>query len=204
MRKVLNSRLFKILYTIFVIIYTLIIGCYILFVCFEKKSIFDYSFYVVPDNSMKSSYQKNDVVAIKKIDKLILEVGNDIAYYGKSGGLEGKLIIHRIINIDNSNKKEPLFTTQSITSSLPDPVIHKKDIIGKVMGKVDILTILNHLVKNQLGFFLIVFLPLTLILIIEILKTTVALKLEKKSFNEPELLEVNDKEQNDKKKKNKK
>ena len=105
MREVLNSRLFKIIYTIFVIIFTIFIASYLLFICLERKNIAYYAFYIVPDNSMKGSYNKNDVVVIKKIDKLVLEVGDDIVYYGTTGGLEGKLIIHRIISIDNTNKK---------------------------------------------------------------------------------------------------
>ena len=101
MRKVLNSRIFKIVYTVFVIIFTIFIASYLLFICLERKTIFDYAFYIVPDNSMQGSYSKNDVVVAKKIDKLILEVGNDIVYYGNAGGLEGRLIIHRITSIDN-------------------------------------------------------------------------------------------------------
>ncbi len=192
MREVLNSRLFKIIYTIFVIIFTIFIASYLLFICLERKNISDYAFYIVPDNSMKGSYNKNDVVVIKKIDKLILEVGNDIVYYGTTGGLEDKLIIHRIISIDNTNKNDVLFTTQSINSALPDPVVHKKEIIGKVLGKVNILTDLNHIVKSQIGFFLVIFLPLVLILIIEIIKTIITLKLERISFTDTEILEEDD------------
>ena len=192
MREVLNSRLFKIIYTIFVIIFTIFIASYLLFICLERKNIADYAFYIVPDNSMKGSYNKNDVVVIKKIDKLILEVGNDIVYYGTTGGLEDKLIIHRIISIDNTNKNDVLFTTQSINSALPDPVVHKKEIIGKVLGKVNILTDLNHIVKSQIGFFLVIFLPLVLILIIEIIKTIITLKLERISFTDTEILEEDD------------
>ena len=192
MREVLNSRLFKIIYTIFVIIFTIFIASYLLFICLERKNISDYAFYIVPDNSMKGSYNKNDVVVIKKIDKLILEVGNVIVYYGTTGGLEDKLIIHRIISIDNTNKNDVLFTTQSINSALPDPVVHKKEIIGKVLGKVNILTDLNHIVKSQIGFFLVIFLPLVLILIIEIIKTIITLKLERISFTDTEILEEDD------------
>jgi hypothetical protein len=50
MRKVLNSRIFKIVYTVFVIIFTIFIASYLLFICLERKTIFDYAFYIVPDN----------------------------------------------------------------------------------------------------------------------------------------------------------
>ena len=212
MRKVLNSRIFKIIYTIFVIIFTAFISLYLLFVCLEGKNLFGYTLLIVPDNSMQGSYKKQDVVVLKKIDNLILEVGNDIAYYGTSGGLEGRLIIHRIVKVDSTNKKDVLFVTQGIKDTVADPAIHKKDIIGKVLGKAPIINSVNRAVKTQLGSFLLIFLPLVLILSIEITKTVIALKLEKKSYDEPkliepELLEVDDTNNDDKeksKKKNKK
>ena len=67
-----------------------------------------------------------------------------------------------------------------------------KEIIGKVLGKVNILTDLNHIVKSQIGFFLVIFLPLVLILIIEIIKTIITLKLERISFTDTEILEEDD------------
>ena len=104
---------------------------------------------------------------------------NDIVYYGTTGGLEGKLIIHRIVKIDNTDKKNILFTTQGIKSSITDPAVTADVILGKVIGKVPVLTELNHLIRNQIGFSLIVFLPLLAILIIEITRTCLSMKLEK-------------------------
>ncbi|MBQ6498215.1 MAG: hypothetical protein IJI58_05815 [Bacilli bacterium] len=202
MRKVLNSRIFKIIYTIFVIIFVMFIGLYLLFACLEGKKIFDYILYTVPDNSMRGSYEKQDVLILKEPSKLILEVGNDVAYYGTSGGLEGRLIIHRIVKIDNTDKKDIMFVTQGIKDKVPDPPIHKKEIIGKVMGKASIINEINHLIKSQLGSFLLVFLPLTLILSIEIVKTVIAMKLEKTTIEELEELK-NDRGSNEKKRKDK-
>ena len=105
---------------------------------------------------------------------------------------------------------------------MPDPAIQKKVILGKVLGKVDILTSFNHLVKNQMGFFLVIFLPLILILTVEIMKTMIALKLENvaldkikesetkeekeelknsKHEEEPEVLDVDDRGKDEKKNK---
>ena len=62
MRKVLNSRIFKIIYTVFVIIFTIFIASYLLFICLERKTIFDYAFYIVPDNSI---YKDKDNIVVK-------------------------------------------------------------------------------------------------------------------------------------------
>lgn len=178
MRKVLNSRIFKIIYTVFVILFSLIMALYLLFVCLEGRDLFGYRIYTMPDNSMKGSYKKNDVLLTINSSDLILETGNDVVYYGKTGGLEGKLIIHRILSVDNSKKDNITFVTRGITSSLPDPAISRKDIKGKVLAEISLLSGLNHIIKSQLGFLLVVFLPLVLILIIEIIRTVIALRLE--------------------------
>ena len=152
----------------------------------------------MPDNSMKGAYNKDDVIVVKKIDNIIIELGNDIAYYGVSDGLENKLIIHRIVRIDNSNKKEILFITQSIDSALPDPAIHKENIIGMVTGKVPILTEFNHLIKNQIGFFLLIVLPLIIILTIEIMRTSILLKIENTTQDFNKLMDRGKNEKKDK------
>lgn len=183
MREVLNSRIFKIIYTVFVILFSLIMALYLLMTALEGKDLFGYSIYKMPDNSMKGSYNKNDILLTKKIDNNILETGNDIVYYGTSFGLEGRLIIHRLVSVDNSNKKDIKFVTQSLSSSLPDPAIHKSDILGIVIGRVSFLTELNQIINNQIGFLLIIFFPVVIILIIEIIKTSIALKLEKNKYS---------------------
>lgn len=179
MRKTLNSRVFKIIYTMFGIMFGIILVLYLIFSILVGKNLFGYTLYIVPDNSMHGVYEKKDVVIAEKIDKILLKTGNDIVYYGTTGGLEGKLIIHRIVKIDNTDKKNVLFTTQGVKSSITDPAITTDIILGKVMGKVPVLTELNHLIRNQIGFSLIVFLPLLAILSIEITRTCLSMKLEK-------------------------
>lgn len=179
MRKVLNSRIFKIIYTVFIILFSMVMVLYLIYICLEGKDLFGYRLYTMPDNSMKGSYNKNDVLLVDDNNDIILETGNDIVYYGSAGGLEGRLIIHRILRVDNTKKNNITFVTQGITSSLPDPPISRKDILGKVLGKISLLTELNHIIKSQLGFLLVVFLPLVLILTIEIMRTVVSLSLEK-------------------------
>ncbi|MBR2679093.1 MAG: hypothetical protein IKE63_06715 [Bacilli bacterium] len=179
MRNTLNSRIFKIIYTMFGIMFGIILILYLIFSILVGKNLFGYTLYIVPDNSMHGVYEKKDVVITEKIDKILLKTGNDIVYYGTTGGLEGKLIIHRIVKIDNTDKKNILFTTQGIKSSITDPAITADVILGKVIGKVPVLTELNHLIRNQIGFSLIVFLPLLAILIIEITRTCLSMKLEK-------------------------
>lgn len=179
MRNTLNSRIFKIIYTMFGIMFGIILILYLIFSILVGKNLFGYTLYIVPDNSMHGVYEKKDVVITEKIDKILLKTGNDIVYYGTTGGLEGKLIIHRIVKIDNTDKKNILFTTQGIKSSITDPAVTADVILGKVIGKVPVLTELNHLIRNQIGFSLIVFLPLLAILIIEITRTCLSMKLEK-------------------------
>ena len=54
--------------------------------------------------------------------------------------------------------------------------------MGKVVGTIPIITQLNHIVKSQLGFFLLVFVPLVLIIVLEILQTITDAKIDKEEL----------------------
>ena len=134
-------------------------------------------------------YNKNDVIAVKDYDVNKLKIGDDIAYRGNKGGLEGMLITHRIVNIEDTDKGR-LYTTKGVNALAEDPKISGDQILGKVVGVVPIITQINHLVKTQLGFFLLVFCPLVLIIVLEVLQTITDIKVEK---DELRLIEKNKK-----------
>ena len=180
MRKTLNNRFFEIIFRIFEILFILLIVLYLIFLILIKistnNSLFGYRIFNMNDHSMKNVYYKNDVLVVKEKNKI--KLGDDVVYYGNSNGLQGRLIIHRVIKDENNN-----ITTLGVNSPLNDPEIKKNKIIGKVEYKIPIVSEINHLLKTQLGFFLLVFFPISLIIIIEILKTITEIKNDQKKVN---------------------
>ena len=196
MGSIFNNKIFKIVYGTLKTIFFIILILYVVFICVQRlsgnNSVFGFRLFTVATGSMKGVYNVNDVIAVKDFDNKKLKVGDDIAFVGNRGGLENKLVTHRIIKIEEESNGR-IFTTKGIKNSVEDPSITESQILGKVVGVVPVVTQINHVVKSQLGFFCLIFWPLVLVIVLEILQTITDIKLENN-----ELQEINKKETNDK------
>ena len=196
MGSIFNNKIFKIVYGTLKTIFFIILILYVVFICVQRlsgnNSVFGFRLFTVATGSMKGVYNVNDVIAVKDFDNKKLKVGDDIAFIGNRGGLENKLVTHRIIKIEEESNGR-IFTTKGVKNSVEDPSITESQILGKVVGVVPVVTQINHVVKSHLGFFCLIFLPLVLVIVLEILQTITDIKLENN-----ELQEINKKETNDK------
>lgn len=196
MGSIFNNKIFKIVYGTLKTIFFIILILYVVFICVQRlsgnNSVFGFRLFTVATGSMKGVYNVNDVIAVKDFDNKKLKVGDDIAFVGNRGGLENKLVTHRIIKIEEESNVR-IFTTKGVKNSVEDPSITESQILGKVVGVVPVVTQINHVLKSQLGFFCLIFWPLVLVIVLEILQTITDIKLENN-----ELQEINKKETNDK------
>ena len=134
---------------------------------------------------MKGVYDINDVVLVKKVDKKTLKVGDDIAYLGEKDSYKGKIVTHRIINIENKNN-QMIIHTKGVSNILEDPVITNNKIYGKVESKLTFISLINKTIKNKYGFFFLIFVPLVLVIFLEIADTITDQKLEKQLLKKRE------------------
>ena len=196
MGSIFNNKIFKIVYGTLKKIFFTILILYVVFICVQRLSVnntvFGFRLFTVATGSMKGVYNVNDVIAVKDFDNKKLKVGDDIAFIGNRGGLENKLVTHRIIKIEEESNGR-IFTTKGVKNSVEDPSITESQILGKVVGVVPVVTQINHVVKSQLGFFCLIFWPLVLVIVLEILQTITDIKLENNELQEINKKEINDK-----------
>ena len=196
MGSIFNNKIFKIVYGTLKKIFFTILILYVVFICVQRLSgnntVFGFRLFTVATGSMKGVYNVNDVIAVKDFDNKKLKVGDDIAFIGNRGGLENKLVTHRIIKIEEDSNGR-IFTTKGVKNSVEDPSITESQILGKVVGVVPVVTQINHVVKSQLGFFCLIFCPLVLVIVLEILQTITDIKLENNELQEINKKEINDK-----------
>ena len=204
MKKILDNIVFKIVYNIIKWSFIVIVFLYIAFVAVQRlsgnKSIMGYRLFTVATGSMEGVYNINDVIVVKDCDTNNLKVGDDVAYMGKVDDLAGKLITHRIIDIKENADGSRTFTTQGVNTDVEDPSITADQILGQVQGVMPVITQINHAVKSQVGFFLLVFVPLVLVIALEIAQTVVEMKIEKNELVEIKKQEEENKEQPEEKK----
>ena len=196
MGSIFNNKIFKIVYGTLKTIFFTILILYVVFICVQRlsgnNSVFGFRFFTVATGSMKGVYNVNDVIAVKDFDNKKLKVGDDIAFIGNRGGLENKLVTHRIIKIEEESNGR-IFTTKGVKNSVEDPSITESQILGKVVGVVPVVTQINHVVKSQLGFFCLIFCPIVLVIDFEIIQTITHIKLENNELQEINKKEINDK-----------
>ena len=177
-----NNKIIRFVYNFIKFLIFALLFLYIAFVIYQRVSgnapLFGYRVFTVASGSMTPAYNINDVIYVKEVDPNTLKVGDDIAYNGERAGFEGLIITHRIINIEeNSDGTRRLFT-QGIANENEDPSIDEDQIIGKVLGKVIIISQLNHVIKSTWGFFFLIFLPLFLVIVLEIIETVIEDKID--------------------------
>lgn len=182
-KKVLDNKVFQIIFTLCKILVFAFLAIYILFVMIQRitnnSDIFGYRMFTVATGSMEPVYNVNDVILVKTVDVSTLKVGDDIAYLGNRAELNGIVITHRIIEIWTSDDGEVRYTTQGVNNDNPDPSVSGDQIYGKVVGKVYVVNAINHIVKNIYGFFFLIFCPLVLVIFLEVADTIIDIKLEK-------------------------
>ena len=182
LRKILDSKYFQIPYKIIKAIIFIVLLLYVVFTIIQRvsgnQSIFGYRLFAVATGSMVPDYNINDVLAIKEVNHNEIKVGDDITYLGKKQDVRGKIVTHRIIDIEEKNGKKT-YLTKGINNEVEDPTIGDNQIYGKVVGKVPVVTQINHIVKNQYGFFFLIFLPLVIVIFLEISDTVTEMKQDK-------------------------
>ena len=206
--KLFQNKILKVLFKIVETVFFLLLFSYLCFVIVQRVtnngSIMGYRVYTIASGSMNPKYTIHDVILVESINPKKLKVGDDIAYRGERGDLEGILVSHRIIKIDQEENGKLRFHTKGINNEVADPSFTEERIIGKVKGKVPIINFLNHIVKNQFGFFFFVFCPLVLVIVLEILETITDMKIDKQELELNEKYVLKEEKKKGKKKKKEK
>lgn len=193
MQKILNNKVFKVIYGIIKGIIIFVLAVYLLFVIVQRvtgnSDIAGYRVFTVATGSMEPVYKVNDVILVKTVDVKSLKVGDDIAYLADE---EKKMLItHRIIKIEEVDGVVK-YTLKGVNNEYEDLPITGDKIYGKVVGKVYFINLLNHVTKNIYGFFFLVFCPLVLVIFLEVADTIIDMRVEK---NELKLKKSSNKEE---------
>lgn len=139
----------------------------------------------IVSESMVPKYEIGDVLIAKSIDPKELKVGDDIAYQGEVGTFFGKVVTHQIIDIKEENG-ELKFTTKGIANEEADPEISSSQIYGKIVYHVKSLSLISKIINNIYGFYFLIFVPITILIIIKIRDIYVSIKERKEDDDEDE------------------
>ena len=156
----------NILYYLLVIIVLLILAV-VLFqrVSNNNASIGGIRIFNIVTESMVPEYNVGDILVSKSIDPSNVKVGDDLVYLGNTGSFQDKIITHRVIAIEQDENGKYLFHTQGIANPEPDPVVSEDQIYGIIIYKTVILSFISKIINNLFGFYFLIFVPLTVLII---------------------------------------
>lgn len=129
---------------------------------------------------MIPKYNIGDVILVKKVDTDKIKIGDDVTYNGKAGSMNGILVTHRVIDIEENNG-EKIFHTKGIANNLEDPTIKSEQIDGVVVSKMYILSLICLMLNNKYVFYFCGVLPLTIYLGFRLFKSRYDEKTEREN-----------------------
>ncbi len=122
-----------------------------------------YTMYTVGSESMLPEYEIGDMFLSKKVEIKSLKVDDDIVYMGKVGTYANKIITHRIIKITDEK-----ITTKGINNPVEDAPIDFDQVYGKVVIRLPILSMFSKMMNNSVVFYVVIFIPFSLLLFFDL------------------------------------
>ena len=189
LNKIKNNKALKIIgniiYYILLALVILILAVVILQrVSKNNASIGGIRIFNIVTESMFPEYQIGDVLISKKIEPSKIKVGDDLVYLGTEQGFAGRVVTHRVVDIEESDGKYR-FHTKGLANEVEDPVVQENQIYGIVIYKTYILSFITKIINNIYGFYFLIFIPLTTLIIVKFVK--IRNEKEKDDFKENEI-----------------
>ena len=179
--------IFNILYTLLVVLVVAILAVVVLQrVSNNNWSLGGFRIFNVVSASMEPKYMIGDVLLSKTEDVSSIKVGDDVVYRGEVQSYAGKIITHEVIDIQKVDGKLQ-FHTKGIANDLEDPVVSGDQILGVTVGKIPVLSELGKIMNNLYAFYFIIFIPLVLLIFIQIRRAVANLKDRKNEEDEEQL-----------------
>jgi signal peptidase len=164
--KPLNIILSIIKFIIYAFLVLLLITIFVQKISQNKKTIGGFMIFTVASESMVPEYNVGDIIFTKKVSEDELKIGDNITYLGSEGSVNGLVITHKLVEIEEENGQK-IFTTKGLVNIIPDPPIVYGQIYGKVVYKTAILSYIGRVINNKYVYY-ISFIVIGLIVSIEV------------------------------------
>ena len=127
----------------------------------NKGSIAGFKIFTVITGSMIPVYNIGDILIVREIEPHQIKVDDDIVYNGEKGTYKNKTITHRVISIEKQDDGNYKIITKGVANLAQDPIINQTQVIGKVVGKVSIISFILKLLNN---IYILIFIPVGILI----------------------------------------
>ena len=127
----------------------------------NEKAFLGFRIFRVQTGSMIPKYQIGDVLLVKEKPTSEIKEGEDLVYWGKEKGMQGKVITHRVVKKQIKDGKN-YFYTKGIANTAMDPIVSEEQINGIVVSRLPIITFICKLLNNRFILYFLFIVPLTI------------------------------------------
>ena len=122
----------------------------------SNQSFYGIRIFSVASGSMVPQFGIGEVVICQDVNPKDIEEGEVIVYRGNIGDLQNRLVMHEVIGIDTDENGYRTFHVKGIQNTAGDPDVKENQVLGKVIVKSLILSILYALATSTYASFIII------------------------------------------------
>lgn len=141
---------------------------------YDKKGLeytTPFGLYTIISGSMEPNVEVYDVVIAIDEDINKIKIGDVITFISTWDINYGMTITHRVIDISRTEMGEVQLTTKGDNNPTSDgSTVTQKNLVGKVVGRIPQLGRLQFFLATKMGWFLVVFIPAIIIIILDGMK----------------------------------
>ena len=122
----------------------------------SNQSFYGIRIFSVASGSMVPQFGIGEVVICQDVNPKDIEERDVIVYRGNIGDLQNRLVMHEVIGIDTDENGYRTFHVKGIQNTAGDPDVKENQVLGKVIVKSLILSILYALATSTYASFMII------------------------------------------------
>lgn len=133
------------------------------------RDIFGYKAFIVLSDSMSATdFDAGDLVLVKGVDPVTLQVGDIIAYQSTNTENYGEIVTHKIRELTTDAQGNPGFITYGTTTGKDDEnIVTYSFVLGKYQTKLPGVGKFFQFLKTTPGYIVCIFLPFLLLILIQ-------------------------------------
>lgn len=174
MKKILDNKIISKLFAVIESLICIVLIVLILLTGFQRfsnqGSFFGFRIYTVASGSMIPTYNVGDTLLIEDMPASKIKVGDAVTYQTDTAGVKDMIITHQVIDIEKDENGKYLFHTKGIANNIEDPIVYEEQVLGKVVYRFAILSILGRLTTNMTSLLVFITIPIAILIAIEIIK----------------------------------
>lgn len=139
----------------------------------NDRALFGYKAFICRSDSMKATdFASGDLVFVKEVSPITIKPGDIISYRSEDADTFGETFTHKVRSLTTNEEGQPCFITYGTTTGVDDDLpVKYTQFQGRYVFDIPKLGTFFTFLKTTPGYFICIFLPFMLLILIQGLNT---------------------------------